>query len=148
MSMALGGTDGVATFGPPAGGTGNSVAFRVGAGCETVEVRSLDSLLGNGLDRPSCLKLDIEGSEADTLRGGSRTLRHVGCAIISVHSFEIYRDCIMRLRDAGFVVYTSSRNTPVLSGLKPWTGDPDIVALKPDRETKYATELEGLVPVA
>jgi len=40
-----------------------------------VSVRSLDSLAAEGVPAPDFVKLDVEGAEADTLRGGSDLLR-------------------------------------------------------------------------
>jgi FkbM family methyltransferase len=69
--LALGDTDGTANF--SGGGdfrTGLAGLSETGPGL-TVRVRRLDEL---GLPPPTCLKLDVEGSEAAVLRGAAQVL--------------------------------------------------------------------------
>lgn len=54
-----------------------SLAYRpVDAREVRVEVRTLDQVAADHLDRVSFLKIDVEGAELDVLRGGLTTLRH------------------------------------------------------------------------
>lgn len=54
-----------------------SLAYRpVDAREVQVEVRTLDQVAAEHLDRVSFLKIDVEGAELDVLRGGEATLRH------------------------------------------------------------------------
>jgi FkbM family methyltransferase len=134
MPVAVGAADGSARF----GGSQNSVLFRVGEGNETVEVRSVDSLVADGLPPPTFLKADVESSEVELLRGAARTLPQVDVAVISVHSMHLYRQCVTLLEKANLVVYHSPRIARVLAGLEPWGGDPDIVGLGPRAEARHA----------
>src|SRR5690606_37982007 len=66
IAAALSDHEGAAAF----GGTGSSVAFKLGEGSERVTVRRLDALAAElGLVGPSVVKLDVEGEEARVLRG-------------------------------------------------------------------------------
>ena len=53
----------------------------------TVDVRTLDSLYADGLPRPDVIKMDIEGAEADALRGGMAMLAaNRPVLVIELHS--------------------------------------------------------------
>jgi FkbM family methyltransferase len=68
--VAVGASPGFTEF----DGTG-TVRSRVGEGGQRVEVRTLDQLLDG--ERPTFVKMDVEGAEADVLRGGAQVIaRH------------------------------------------------------------------------
>jgi len=69
LRIALGAADGRALLSTPSMSGGASL--RDGAGVQPVPVRALDGL---GLPPPDVIKLDIEGAEADALRGAARML--------------------------------------------------------------------------
>lgn len=123
LPFAVGSADGTARF----GGSENSVLFQVGEGSETVQMRSVDSLVAEGLPAPSYLKADVERSEAEVLRGASRALKQVDVAVISVHTVSLYQECVTLLEEADLVVYHHPRIARAVSGLEPWGGDPEIV---------------------
>lgn len=146
VPAALGAADGTARF----GGSRNSVLFHVGEGDETVEVRSVDSLVAEGHPSPTYLKVDAEGSEADILRGAARALGRVEVAVVSVHSLRLYEECVALLRAADFDVHHHPRIARVLSGLEPWGGDPEIVGFSrraAERRARFASA-GGFEPVA
>jgi hypothetical protein len=53
---------------------------------------------------PAFIKMDVEGAEADVLRGGQRTLAHGPSLIIEVHGVEAERDCLRILGTQGYDV--------------------------------------------
>jgi methyltransferase FkbM-like protein len=61
----------------------------------------LDSLLGE-VELPCVVKVDVEGAEADVLRGAAELLRRGGTAwVIETHSAALERECLEILREAG-----------------------------------------------
>lgn len=66
--------------------------------------RSLDSLAAD-LKGPRLIKMDIEGGEADALKGAERLLQAPDTRwIIETHSFELEKHCADILRKAGYHV--------------------------------------------
>jgi len=77
--VALGGADGEAEFfvsqSPTWGRLARADAAPLQSGVTRVPVRSLDSLASHdGLPAPHFIKMDVEGAEADVLRGGQELL--------------------------------------------------------------------------
>jgi hypothetical protein len=64
---------------------------------------ALDDLLGE-IALPAVVKVDVEGAEADVLRGAEALIRrgHVGW-LIETHAEALEADCLDRLRDHGYV---------------------------------------------
>ncbi len=60
-------------------------------GTITVEVRSLDEMLSPArLTPPVLLKIDVQGSELEVLRGANRTLDHVDDVLVEASFRELY----------------------------------------------------------
>lgn len=53
---------------------------------------------------PDFIKMDVEGAEADVLRGGAQTLAARPSMIIEVHGPEVERECLALLRPHGYSV--------------------------------------------
>jgi FkbM family methyltransferase len=67
-----------------------------------VEVVALDAYPGPA---PRVIKIDVEGAEADVLRGASRLLQEVRpIVLLSTHSTALRRECLGLLRDADYSV--------------------------------------------
>ena len=64
---------------------------------------ALDDLLAE-ISLPAAIKVDVEGAEADVLRGADALIRrgHVGW-LIETHSAALERECLELLRDHGYV---------------------------------------------
>lgn len=70
----------------------------------TEEMRTLDSLLPS-VQFPCLVKMDIEGAEAEALRGGEQLLGQADVSfIIETHSLALEEECAEILRDAGYEV--------------------------------------------
>lgn len=66
--------------------------------------RTLDEL-AEGMPAPVFLKVDIDGPEAEVLRGGPRLLHDHDCRLlIETHSPEAEADCERQLQAAGYTV--------------------------------------------
>lgn len=127
VEVAASGYDGEASF----GGNNSSVAYRLGRGSETVQVRTVDSLVRErGLAPPTVLKVDVEGEEAAVLEGSAGQFGADGLAIVSLHSHECYTVCRELLADRGFAVHESPavRENAAREPAE-WRGDPDILAV-------------------
>lgn len=128
VDTALSDHEGEAKF----GGTGSSITYRLGRGDETVRVRRLDALVAEGLPAPTVAKIDVEGEEADVLRGMGDHLARLRLAFVAVHHMEAWRATRAALDGAGFDVVESAKMRRFTGGGEPWSGDADLVALAPD----------------
>ena len=126
---ALAAENGEATF----GGRGSSKTFALGRGDERVQVRRADTLLDRGaLTLPTFVKVDVEGAEADFLRGALPRLRPDTRLVIAMHSAQAYRDCAALLTAAGYTLIASRQATAALAEPgAPWPGDPDVYCAGP-----------------
>lgn len=71
----------------------------------TVDVRTLDDIVAElGLPGPYLLKLDIQGGEADALRGGAKALAQADLVIIET-MMEDFDGLYRQIVDAGFVLF-------------------------------------------
>lgn len=114
----------------PFGGNGSSIAYRLGQGDETVEVRTIAGLVADGHPPPDVLKVDVEGAEADLLRGAGRHLDRVRAVFVALHHREAHDDCRAILEGAGFRLAPSRTLRAYLDGA-PWREDPDLLAYRP-----------------
>jgi FkbM family methyltransferase len=127
---AVSAADGKARF----GGTGSSITFKLGQGAFDVEVRSIWSLVREGLRPPTVIKIDVEGNESEVLRGAAGILRSDTLVFVAVHSFAQYIACMALLAEYGFRVLPSRAVKRIVShDPVVWEADPDILAIGPDR---------------
>lgn len=124
--FALAHHDGESTF----GGSGTSKMFALGAGSEVVQVRSADSLRQQRvLGIPDFVKIDVEGAEADTLRGLMPVLSQSSRLFIAMHHAEADRQSVEMLQVAGFTCVASHELKTNRTGT--WQSDPDLFCFGP-----------------
>jgi FkbM family methyltransferase len=124
--FAVGAADGAARF----GGESTSKTMAIGAGSETVQVRTLASLIGSGMAAPpDFMKVDVENAEADLLLGAGAALPRGVCMVIGMHSRESDQHCSALLHAAGFTCYASPELLACRNGA--WDGDPDLLCIGP-----------------
>jgi FkbM family methyltransferase len=122
------------------GGRGDSLAYALGRGDETVPVRTVPDIVEeHGVSLPSVLKIDAEGQEAAILEG-ARTCLGPGLALlISVHGRELHGACTAFLRARGFRLFESGDMARCSADpAAPWTSDYDILAVGPERPVEEA----------
>jgi FkbM family methyltransferase len=131
IPAAVGAASGTASF----GGRGDSLAYRLGQGDEVVDVRTLPDVIEQWhVPPPTVIKMDVEGVEADALRGAGKLLDDVQALLISVHSRELHRECADLLEGRGFALFESWEMAVRTADLgAAWAGDHDLLALGPDR---------------
>lgn len=143
LPFALAEADGEERF----GGTGSSIALKLGQGDTKVTVRSLSSLVREGLPRPTVLKIDIEGAEDRALRGARADLEampldDLPSIMCAVHNPEQFQLCRHALKELGYHVVGARWFGEHLSGATRWRGDPDILAIPPMRSEKIREMLD------
>ena len=137
---------GTSTF----GGTGSSAGFSLGNGREEVQVSTVSQLVADGLRAPTFLKADIEGAEAQMLKGAAAFLANAAAAgtlpliLISVHSPALYRDCREILLAVGYHVHASHRLDASTDHGATWDADPDLLAIPPGRDVSAALGMRWL----
>ncbi len=130
MPFAVSSKDGSARF----GGSGSSITYRLGQGEYDVTVRSIRSLLAEGVRPATVVKIDVEGNEAEVLRGGVTELPRDALLFIAVHSYDQYEQCMKILQKTGWRIVPSRAVAAILSQSPvTWEADPDILAIGPDR---------------
>lgn len=79
-----------------------------------VECRQADALLESGDVRPpDIVKIDVEGGEADVLRGAQRLLQnHKPLIFLATHGPEVHTQCVELLISAGYRVSGVNGRTP------------------------------------
>jgi len=123
------------------GGSGTSKMFAMGAGTEIVTVRSAESLLSEGaVVRPDFVKIDVEGAEADTLRGLMPILSPSSRLLIAMHNADADRACTEMLEGAGFSCVASGALENNRRGQ--WHSDPDLYCAGPEYAQR-ASDLEA-----
>jgi FkbM family methyltransferase len=104
IAAAVGRTEGWLSF-DAGGGTGRG-QLKSGASETAMRVRvhSIDELFRAGrLPRPNFIKMDIEGAEADALRGAIGVLRDCRPTILlSTHGHEVHVECESLLKELGY----------------------------------------------
>jgi len=137
LPFALSNFDGESRF----GGSGTSKMFAMGAGAETVTVRSAASLLSEGMvERPDFVKIDVEGAEADTLRGLLPILSPSSRLLIAIHNADADRACLEMLHGAGFSCVASQGLND--NRVARWHSDPDLYCVGPEyahRDADFAS---------
>lgn len=83
--------------------TGNKITEESGGG-EMIEVETttLDDIVEAGTDRPTVVKMDIEGQEANALEEAETALTECRCLYCEVHSAELGTRVVEQLQDLGF----------------------------------------------
>jgi len=139
LPYAISDADGEAAF----GGTGGSVTFGLGRGDEVVATRSIRSLMQNeSLPRPSVLKIDVEGSEADVLRGGIEFLSPAMLIWISVHGHDLYQECRTLVSSRSMQIFESAKiRRAAASPAERWGSDKEMLAVGSERRLT-AEEIE------
>jgi FkbM family methyltransferase len=121
------------------GGSGGSVTFHLGHKGESVEVRSITSLVQSGQPFPTFLKIDVEGAEGLVLEGAAPFLSDamrrnaLPTMIVSVHNEPLYLRCLELLKALGYRVLGSNRLSDFLGRADKWVGDPDLLAVPRQR---------------
>lgn len=102
LTFAIGTTDGRSAFGGEGTGSGH-----LGGGGMEVLVRSIDSLIASGeCESPGFIKLDVEGAEADVLRGSRRMLAtRRATLVVATHGDTVHDECVQILRDFHYRTY-------------------------------------------
>lgn len=132
LPVALGSERGEDLF----GGRGDSLAYQLGHGDETVPVRRLPDVIEEyGVATPDVMKIDAEGQEAEILRTAGDTVPDHAALLISVHGRRMHKACTDALTDRGFTLlesYDMARcsNDPN----RAWTSDHDLLAIGPARD--------------
>ena len=129
LPVALGARDGPARF----GGRGSSQTFQLGAGRDAVEMRSIASLLAEGLRPPDLFKLDVEGAEGEILEAGARHLPRTAMLLVSIHSHHNYERVVAALTVHGFEILESAGVRRLRARADWGRDDPDLLAVGPDR---------------
>lgn len=126
LPVAVSDAPGEAAF----GGKGSSIAFRMGEGPERVEVATIEQLVAErDLPLPNVLKLDVEGAEAQVLRGMGPLLGGDQAILISTHSRGLYEQCRRILGERGFRVHDSWQITHRIETGTEWSSDHDLLAV-------------------
>jgi FkbM family methyltransferase len=70
----------------------------------TVAMVSLDDFAAQEGIWPDIMKIDVEGCEADVLRGSTQCLRHTQLLIMEYHSLDLRAECHRLLQNSGFTI--------------------------------------------
>lgn len=117
--------------------SGSSVTFHVGEGDQRVPARS-PTTLAEEVGAPTFVKLDIEGGETEVMDQVLELLPRDGAAFVALHSPEADRRARDLFSSAGFELLPSARLRAYRSREDGWPGDPDLVAVGPDRVVEPA----------
>lgn len=135
LEVALADEPGSAAF----GGTGSSIAYRLGHGDETVTVRTITGLVErDGRRLPDVLKIDVEGAEANVLRGAAHYLARIPALFLALHDRRAHDECRGILGALGFR-FAASRLLRSYLEKTPWKEDPDLLAYRPESGLAQAT---------
>ena len=117
------------------GGRGDSLAYSLGGGSETVAVRTVSDIVRDfGVCPPTVVKIDAEGEEAAVLRGAGDLLGGDLVLLISIHSRALHQECTALLASRGFRFFESFEMARCLADpTHSWTSDHDLLAVGADR---------------
>ena len=109
--------------------------FSMGGGDEAVQVRTGESLVHDQVCRPpTFVKIDVEGAEADTLRGLLPILPPTVRLFIAMHNSVVDVQCTALLNAAGFTCHASRALQESRAG--EWRGDPDLFCVGPEHAAR------------
>jgi FkbM family methyltransferase len=99
---ALGNIDGETGFDP---GPDTLTGHLAAGGPLKVSCSRADTLLAEGqLEAPDVIKIDVEGAEADVLRGACGALEHRPTVFLATHGETVHRACLDLLGTSGYRV--------------------------------------------
>ena len=126
VHAAVGAEPGTVSF----GGRGDSLAYQVGVGEDTVPLMCVPQIAAEErVPPPTVIKMDIEGHELHALQGALPVLRPDLLLLISIHSRELYDGCSALLEAHGFTLFPSWEIQRRLSHeIEDWGGDHDLLA--------------------
>lgn len=102
IEAAVGSTDGFARFDPSPGSSEGKLDEK---GSLSVRLLRLDSLLDQGHPPPALMKMDIEGGEAEALRGASQLLSEIRLVVcVAIHGQANDLSCRQLLQGNGYVI--------------------------------------------
>jgi FkbM family methyltransferase len=109
-SCALGDVDGEAGFDP---GPDASMGHVTAAGPVKVSCLRADTLLAaNKVRTPDLIKIDVEGAEADVLRGARRAMERRPAIFLATHGETAHRECMALLKTFGYEVHALDGGAP------------------------------------
>jgi FkbM family methyltransferase len=124
-ALAMGSSDGEATF----GGSGSSTGYALNQGVEHVVVRTMATIVSSGAAPvPTFAKIDVQDFEGDVMKGAMSTLRSNSRLIIAIHSRRSHDTCSTLLKAAGYTIIESTPH----SAAGAQHGDPDLACFGPD----------------
>ena len=102
LHCALGDFDGEIGFDP---GPNTSMGHIAARGPLMVPCSRAGTLLAAGeVEAPDVIKIDVEGAEADVLRGARRTMERHPVIFLATHGENVHRACVDLLTASGYVV--------------------------------------------
>lgn len=127
-ALALGRVDGVS---PPARRL-LTRSFAARPERELVPVRTGRSLLERGvLPRPDLVRIDVQGAEADVLRGSLAALPSAARLLIAVHSRAAFDACVELLGRYDYRMVESAELRTALASAADWSSDATFVCFGP-----------------
>jgi FkbM family methyltransferase len=143
VPSALSGEEGEARF----GGRGDSLAYELGTGDETVPVRTVEAVMRDfQVPAPAILKIDAEAQEGAILQGSGDAITSDAALLISVHGRPQHEVVTAWLRQRDFRILESWEMARCSADTEhPWTSDYDLLAVGPDREA--GLERIGALPL-
>ncbi len=141
VRAAVGAEAGIVAF----GGRGDSLAYQVGVGDDTVPLKSIPQIVEEEqVPPPTLIKMDIEGHELEALQGAGALLGPQLVLLISIHSRPLFEGCSKLLHDRGFKLFPSHEIALRISDQSmEWGGDHDLLAIGAGRSYDPA-KIEGL----
>jgi FkbM family methyltransferase len=118
------------------GGHGDSLAYELGTGDETVPVRTIPDVISDfGVPAPSVIKIDAESQEARILEGAHDAVGPEVALLISVHTRQLHGQVTAWLRERDFRIFESWEMALCSADqARPWASDYDVLAIGPQRD--------------